>query len=181
MSPRFARHVVAASAIAAASFASQAASLTVSLPDFDGPWVDSGFPFDHGVVGTFNFALPAGSTIMSATFSGTYGTAQQSQSTAGFDVSIEGVTLTVCVPDDPGCWEVGAPFRPFSFALGPAAYPGLLDGIADLRVIQTNGVVVRLGTPTLEIVYAPIPEPGTWALMALGAVGLAGWMRRRAG
>ena len=27
---------------------------------------------------------------------------------------------------------------------------------------------------------APVPEPGTWALMALGLAGLAGWARRRA-
>jgi hypothetical protein len=32
---------------------------------------------------------------------------------------------------------------------------------------------------TLDIVYAPIPEPGSWALMLLGGAGLAAWARRR--
>ena len=49
----------------------EAAIITVSLPDYDGPSNGSGFPVDLGVVGTFNYVVPAGSVIASATFSGT--------------------------------------------------------------------------------------------------------------
>lgn len=166
---------IAAAALVAAVPAS-AATVVASLPDFDGPLNTGGFPVDLGVVGTFAYSLPGSAVITSATLSGTYGTAAFSASTAGFDASVDGTTLTVCVPLDPGCWVNGAAFRPFSFVLPGSSFASLLDGMADLRIIQTNGNFVRFGSPTLTIDYttAGVPEPSTW-LMMLAGFGMIGF------
>ena len=98
------------------------------------------------------------------------------QSTAGFDAVIAGQTIVVCVPNDAGCWDAGASFRPFSFGLNPSTFATLATGVVDLQIIQTNGNFVRLGTPTLTINTRPAPEPAT--LLLLGA-GLGLGLRRR--
>lgn len=174
------RRVAAAAALAVSSFASQAATVITALPDFNGTLHNSGFPIDLGVVGTFNYALPSGATITSATFSGTYGTQQFSGSTAGFDVEIEGDSVTVCVVNTP-CWNGSGPFAPFSFALDASTFAGLSDGSADLRVSQTSGFFVRLGTPTLTIEYElnAVPVPASFTLAGLGLLALAATPRRR--
>ena len=161
-----------------AAQAVNAAVLVATLPDYDSPFITSGFPVDLGVIGTFNFALPAGSTITSATFSGTYGTTTQSASTAGYDAVIEGQRIEVCIPLAAECWQVGSDFRPFAFALDSASWPGLFDGSADLRLIQTNNDVIRLGTPTLTINFRAVPAPATSALLALGLAALMAGRRR---
>lgn len=159
-----------------------AAVVVATLPDFDGPEHVSGFPIDLGIVGTFGFALPAMAVITSATFSGTYGTATLPFTTASYEVEIEGETLVVCPPFHPGCYEFdGTPLRPFSFALGAGAFAGLLDGSADLHVVQTTDFIVRLGTPTLTIEYTAVPQPGTTALVGLALAALALVLRRRPG
>lgn len=168
---------LAAVAFVMLASACQAATISTSLSDFDGPSISAGFPYDLGVVGTFVFSLPSGATITSATFSGTYGTAAVDSSTAGFDAVIGGQTLNVCIPNDPGCWLVGAPFRPFSFALAPSTYATLLTGSVDLQIIQTNPQFVRLGTPTLTIDYSDVPEPSSVVLLGLGLA--AGFAARR--
>jgi hypothetical protein len=156
---------------------SSAGLITVSLPDFDGPFNDAGFPVDLGTVGTFNFLVPAGEEIASASFSGTYGTEEVPESTAGFNAVIGGQTIVVCVPNDAGCWQDGAPFRPFSFGLNPSTFATLATGQVGLQIIQTNEFSVRLGTPTLTINTRPAPEPATLLLLGAG-LGL-GALRRR--
>jgi hypothetical protein len=156
-----------------------AAVITVSLPDFNGPFNDSGFPIDLGVIGTFTYAVSAGDVIAAATFSGTYGTQQVPDSTAGFDVSLAGQTLNGCVMPDPGCFQAGADFRPFSFALNPSTFAALATGSVALDVLQTSVFHVRLGTPTLTInTRRAVPEPTVLALLGSGFALLASRRRR---
>lgn len=158
----------------------QAAVVVATLPDFDGPEHEFGFPIDLGIVGTFSFALPASAVITSAVFSGVYGTSFPVYTTAAYDVEIEGETIVVCAPLDPDCTEFDGPvFRPFSFALGASTYTGLLDGLADLRVIQTSDFIVRLGSPTLTIEYQAVPAPGSVALAGLALLLSGAALRRR--
>ncbi len=152
----------------------QAAVVTASLADINlGP--SATYPHDYGAVGTFSYVIPNNAVISSALLRGTYGTALFSTSTAGFDAAVDGALVTVCVPNDPGCWQTGPAFRPFSIALPNSVFANLLDGSAFLDIIQTNPNTVRFGTPTLEITYgaAAVPELATWAMMIAG-FGIAG-------
>lgn len=170
---------LAAFAIAAPA---SAASVVSTLLDYNGPenGPGSSFPIDLGIVGTFTFSLPSGATITSASIGGTYGTAALSTSTAGFDVSVDGTVVTACVPGAANCWVGGAPLRAFDIALPNSVFASLLDGSADLGIIQTNNTVVRYGTPTLTINFTTgVPEPATWGMMIAGFGIVGGTMRRR--
>ena len=153
-----------------------AAVIVVSLADYNGPFHGAGsaFPINLGVVDTFNFVVPFGDVIVSASFSGTYGTAAVNYRTAGFDAVIGGQTITACVPFAANCWQAGAAFRPFNFALNASTFPTLATGSVGLQLIMTSENFIRLGTPTLTINTRAVPEPMSLLLFgsALGATAL---------
>ena len=155
-----------------------AATIVVSLGDFDGDLYEEGFPIDLGTIGTFEYSIDPGAVITSAFIGGTFGTDIAPGSTASFDVVVDGLQLTACPEFSPTCWEGGDPFRPFDIELPGSSYGDLLDGSVDLGIIQTTGFIVRYGTPTLTINYEAVPEASTWAMMILG-LGFAGMGLRR--
>ncbi len=150
-----------------------AATVSSSLPDYDGPYATSGFPTDLGIIGNFTYALPGGAVITAATLNGTYGTSMYSTSTASFEAVVDGAQVEVCAPFAVNCWPDAASFRPFSLALPGSVFSSLLDGTASLGIIQTTEYVVRFGSPTLTIEYADAPEPATLGMVAFAGVVLA--------
>jgi hypothetical protein len=142
-----------------------------ALPDYNGAPQSTGFPINVGSIGTFTYSLPVGVTIDSATLSGTWGSAGFATSTAGMDLLLEGVNVGGCQPFASNCWANGAPLRPFSFSVPSSVFLNLLDGNADLSLIQTNQTSIRLGTPTLTVDFTSAPEPNTTLLFLFGLLG----------
>lgn len=171
--------------IALALFAAPVCAQTVfaTLPDYNGAFRNSGFPYAVGTVGTFNFSAPLGATISSAYLEGTYGTSGANGyafSTASYDASIDGTSFTVCGLNAVNCYFDGAPLRTFSILLPSTSYASLLDGSAVLALTQTSGNFIRLGTPTLRVDFLPaVPEPATWAMMLIGFGAIGASMRSR--
>jgi hypothetical protein len=52
-----------------------------------------------------------------------------------------------------------------------------MDGFHWLAVASEGSSATTYGTSLFQL--APVPEPGTWALMALGLAGVAGLAKRR--
>ena len=57
-------------------------------------------------------------------------------------------------------------------------FHGFLRGNADISAITFTGAYI--GAANLEVMSAPVPEPGTYAMMALGLLGLGLMVRRKA-
>lgn len=151
------------------------AQYSESLGDFDGPAATTDFPLPPVYIGTFT----PGVGLAAATISGTYGSDIVSTSTAGFDLFLDGIMVAQCVYLDPGCWQAGAAYRPWSYTFSGAELSIFDDGLADLTVVQTSQTSIRLGSLTLEGRTVVTPEPMTAVLLAVGLLGMAFVARKR--
>jgi len=154
--------------------------VTSTLPEFSGDLHETGFPQPAVTVGTFTFAPPAGTTLLSAILNGTFGNSAAS-STAGVDVFVGDVRVAQCVRLEP-CYFGTVPFV---FTFTPEQLAMFAGGSVTVTAVQTSESYVRLGPMELTLTYAPVtsvvPEPATMTLLASGLFGLGGVrvMRRR--
>lgn len=78
-----------------------------------------------------------------------------------------------------GSWA--APGTGFSFG-APFALPSgqlLVTAYSSFLALGGETISLTVDAGTLRVIFQPIPEPSTYALMALGLVGLGLWARRQ--
>jgi len=169
--------VIAAALAFFHSSAGNAAVITETFPEFSG-----GTPGQSFTVGTVNYTIPTGDTIVSVTASGAFGNTAYSGSSASTPVIINGVQAAVCndgfFGNDQGC--LGAPW---SFTFAAADFGLFAGGTATETGFFLGGGEVRLAATDLTITTraAAVPEPGSLAILGAGlaALGLL-WSRKRA-
>ena len=159
-----------------------ATSITKILPEYTGIFANFGFPLPPVTVGTFNYIIPVGDTIVSAVISGTTGNSE-SNSSAPVDVNLDGLFVGQCIPFSP-CFFGPANPIPWSYTFAPSEFSLLSDGTAELTAVQTFWFVIQLGQTTLQIETqsgsTSMPEPSTILLLGSGLVGLIGYPMKKA-
>lgn len=146
---------------------------TLTLPEFNTPFVPPPGPppVTPFAVGTFNF--PAGQQITAASLTGTFGNSVSSSS-AATDLFLDGLLVAQCLAGA-ACTNPGP--TPFSFAFSAANLALLTDGAATLTAVQTSFGAIRLGQLSLRV--ETIPEPATVVLLGTGLAAAAAGLRRR--
>jgi hypothetical protein len=168
--------------LAGSALTLSASNVQVTLSEFSGAFITSGFPASSVAVGTFVYSLPVGEQIVSASFSSTFGNSVV-PSSAGVNVYVGGILVGTCLENDP-CDTTLTTITPFNYAFQPSDFATLSSGSLDVTAIQTGGNYIRLGAETLNITTAAldgVPEPATFGLFGLGAtaLGLFEFRRRR--
>ena len=135
----------------------QTSQIVSTLSNFTGP-ADSTPPYPSHSIGTFSYSIPINNDIVSAVVSGTWGNSYYPYSTAGVDVSLEGLRVAQCVKPDPGCFvdnPAGPYTRPWSYSLPTSLFSAIADGSAPLIGQQTSETWVVLGSLRLTITISP--------------------------
>jgi len=165
-------------AIAGIRTSAQAATISASLPEFNGPESapEAKYPLEPMAVGSFSYAIPKGEAISSAVISGTFGNTTV-DSSAGVDLFLDGIVVGQCVKEG-ACFSA---ITSWSYDFKPKNFSALADGVAELTANQTSEYNVRLGETNLTVQTAStsVPEPSAMlGLLALGA-GAALWKRKK--
>jgi hypothetical protein len=152
------------------------------VPEFNGAFFPetAPYPLPSVEVGSFSFAIPPGSVIVSASLSGTFGNSVVGNS-AGVNVFFDGVPVASCAPYA-SCWDPDTVIAEvWTYALAPGDLALLADGVGVLTAVQTNEFVIRLGVTTLTIETRAVPLPAALPLFFAGAAALGLAARRRPG
>jgi opacity protein-like surface antigen len=163
----------AAAALVAAAAPANAAVIVVNLGEYNGDGTNG-----PANVGTFNYVIPVGQTIVSALFESSFGNSVVDSSSTG-TVSLDGITVGACAGPGNPCWD--GPGAAISYSFLASEFAALADGSANLVYNQTDCCVIRLGKSTLTITTrGGVPEPAAWAMMLAGFGLVGGAMRKRA-
>jgi hypothetical protein len=166
------------------------ADVLVTPPCWSGGGCTPGdFPFDWGIVRTFDYTIPVGQGVEDVLINGTWG-GDVFNSSAPVQVYLEDILVTECLVTDP-CWSEaskvdwngGAGFLLSDLGvdfMDPAVQALFWDGSADLSLIQTDTISANISNLSLTLY---VPEPGGLAglLAGVGWLGALGMNRRRRG
>ena len=161
--------------------------------DYEGNFYDysSTLPPASINIGSFDFSIPVGDYVTGATISGTFGDINY-PTTALTDLFVDRGSIEVAECDSsaggtifPPCaaGTVDGSLVPWSYTFSASDLSSLGDfasGSLDFTAVQNGFGAVVVGTPSLDLDVAPIPEPGTLFTLAGGLLALGALRRRRA-
>ena len=153
-----------------------ASLITITFPEVNGLQYDTGFPIPAVDVQTETFSIPFGESVVSATFSGTFGeTSQFSGSSARAQLLLDNVVAVDTDNLNPDVYS-----NIVSFSVPVSNLADLNDGSVTLSYIQTSPYVVRLSGTTLEIMTAgAVPDAGSSLALLGSAFAMLGALGRK--
>ncbi|MDR3752486.1 MAG: PEP-CTERM sorting domain-containing protein [Terracidiphilus sp.] len=157
------------------------ADIVATLPNYDGAVSFGTFP-SSTTIGDFTFSIPAGTSVIGATISGTFGNNDDPGTTttsAPADLYVDNGAIEVAACDDgltftEAC-DTGSSPTAWSYTFTSSDLSTLASDFAsgslDLSAVQNDVFAVNAGSLTLDIVVSP--EPNSLWLMGTGLMSLA--------